>query len=212
MLNDLDITMFDALLYAMEGDNPSKAIENQERRGQQDVVRNQRLPRKEPDGLLNSHDAKAQYEKMGIEVIGEHDDLFYNVKLPAGWQIKATGHSMWNELRDDKGRLRAEFFYKAAFYDRDAFIHFRCRYKVKVEHIAPDDADWDTWEASDFQGVILDGEKVIRETELVPAPEKKNGRRLFDEEDSIKRRLRRQLEDYMQKNYPEYKDVNAYWN
>ena len=31
MNNDMMMTFMDAMLYAMEGENPSKAIENQER-------------------------------------------------------------------------------------------------------------------------------------------------------------------------------------
>ncbi len=39
---------------------------------------------------------------------------------------------MWNELVDDKGRVRASFFYKGAFYDRDAFINFNTRYSIEI--------------------------------------------------------------------------------
>ena len=49
MEKDTLITFLDGLLYATEGKNPSKAIENQEKRGQQTVVRNQRLPKKVND-------------------------------------------------------------------------------------------------------------------------------------------------------------------
>lgn len=44
---DNRLTFMDAMLYAMEGENPSKAIENQEKRGQRMVVANQRLPKKD---------------------------------------------------------------------------------------------------------------------------------------------------------------------
>lgn len=33
---------------------------------------------------------------------------------------------------DDKGRKRMNFFYKAAFYDRDAFVNFNTRYSISV--------------------------------------------------------------------------------
>ena len=60
--NDNMITFMDAILYAMEGENPSKAIENQERRGQQSVVRNQRLPKK-----LNDHSVPREVRWNGVE-------------------------------------------------------------------------------------------------------------------------------------------------
>ena len=46
---------------------------------------------------------KTQYEKMGIKIIDEYDDLFWNVQLPDGWKIEATTHPLWNDLIDDKG-------------------------------------------------------------------------------------------------------------
>lgn len=227
---DNNITFMDALLYAMEGESPSKAIENQEKRGQQMVVRNQRLPKRVNDSgmweiLQNGIDdsmsyeerreittknnlayTKQQYEKMGITIVDEYDDLFYNVQLPEGWETKATDHSMWNDLLDDKGRKRANFFYKAALYDRDAFINFDTRFHIRVEHIADPKEDYEIWSKSDFQGQIKDGEAVIFETECV----KCTGN--YWDDDSIKDELRRELVAYMKEYYPEYKDINAYWD
>jgi hypothetical protein len=97
-------------------------IEEQEKRGQQELVNSSQLPVK----LGIRGDAKQEYEKRGIKVLGPSagDPLFYDVELPAGWQTKATDHSMWNHLLDAEGEKVAEYFYKAAFYDRDAFIRF----------------------------------------------------------------------------------------
>ena len=43
--------------------------------------------------------------------------------MPNGWKKQATDHSMWSELIDDKGKVRATIFYKAAFYDQRAFLN-----------------------------------------------------------------------------------------
>lgn len=229
--NDMMITFMDAMLYAMEGENPSKAIENQERRGQQSVVRNQRLPKKLNDysvprevrwnGIEESMDwnethkiqtqnnieyTKQQYERMGITIVEEYDDLFWNVTLPEGWEIKATDHSMWNNLFDDKGRKRANFFYKAAFYDRDAFINFDTRFHVGVDHVADAGSDYEVWKVSDYQGTVKDGEEVIFSTECVAVTGS------YDGDDKVKDVLREQLEHYMKENYPNYEDINAYWD
>lgn len=147
-MNDNERTLFEAFLLAHDGKSPSQAIENQERRGQQDVVANQRLPRKANDFTVprdiltkgidksmgirerlaiekqnNIVYTRRRYEEMGIIIVGDHDDLFYNVKLPDGWNIEDTDHPMWNVLLNDKHEEVATFFYKAAFYDRDAFIN-----------------------------------------------------------------------------------------
>lgn len=231
MNNDNMMTFLDAMLYAMEGKSPSKAIENQEKRGQQSVIRNQRLPKKMNehslsyeigwDGVIDSMSweekfkiinqnnieyTKQQYEKMGIVIVEAYDDLFWNVNLPEGWEIKATDHSMWNNLFDNKGKKRANFFYKAAFYDRDAFINFDTRFHISVDHIADINSDYEVWKDSDYQGTAKDGEKIIFTTECVPATGD------YWKDDDVKANLRKQLEDYMNNHYPNYKDIHAYWD
>lgn len=226
--NDNLITFMDAMLYAMEGENPSKAIENREKRGQQSVVRNQRLPK-----MMNDHSVpndvrwngvtkdmqyseerkiiqknnieytRKQYEKMGIVIVKEYNDLFWDVTLPEGWKIEATDHSMWNNLFDNKGRKRADFFYKIC---DDAFINFNKRYHIGVDHIADVNSDFEIWKKSDYQGVVKDGEEIIFSTECIPISG--NCR----DDDKIKDTLHKQLCEYMDKNYPEYKDIHAYWD
>jgi hypothetical protein len=51
------------------------------------------------------------------------DPMFRPATLPAGWSKKGTDHSMWSQVVDEHGRKRLSIFYKAAFYDRDAFIN-----------------------------------------------------------------------------------------
>lgn len=231
MRNDDMATLIDAMFYSMTGENPSKAIENQEKRGQQSVVRNQRLPKKLnaykiPDDIKqngveqfmeweekhriitrnNIEYTKQLYNKMGIVIIDEYDNLFWNVELPKGWEIKATDHSMWNDVFDDKGRKRAIFFYKAAFYDRDAFINFETRFSIDVSHIADRNLDYEEREKSDYQGTIKDGEKIIFSTECVsPTGDYRN-------DYEIQNNLRKQLEEYMNEHYPNYKDIFSYWD
>jgi hypothetical protein len=112
------------------GVNPN-AIEAQEKAGQEQLTRSktegiiQQLPRK--GNPYADVDVMEAYKKMGIEIVGETkgDNLFLDVKLPKGWQLKATDHSMWNNLIDNNGKIVATIFYKAAFYDRESFINFK---------------------------------------------------------------------------------------
>lgn len=232
-MNNTDnmLTFIDAWLLSEKGEDPSKAIENQEKRGQAEVVRTQRLPKKvNSNGLPNEiffagvsenmnyetrkqiteanveAYTRVQYEKMGIEIISEHDDLFWNVKLPKGWEIKPTDHSMWNEVLDNKGRKRMTFFYKAAFYDRDAFSNLQTRYQLDVTHMADPNSDYKIWKRSDIQGTIKDGDIILYRTKCIPAVED------YTEEDKIKNRLWEELKTFMNEHYPEYKDVHAYWD
>ncbi|MFA5166678.1 MAG: hypothetical protein WC449_05335 [Candidatus Paceibacterota bacterium] len=95
-------------------------IEAQEARGQQWLVASRRLPRK----WQGARDI-ARLEELGFTFTDNpQDKLFLNATFPAGWSLQPTNHSMWNQLIDDKGKKMASIFYKAAFYDRDAFGRF----------------------------------------------------------------------------------------
>lgn len=111
-----EIDMWEILVRGMGGEDPSDIIPQQEAKGQQDFVNSTTLPKNIRNG------SKEQLEEMGI-VFGEDvDDLFVEVQLPEGWKREATDHDMWNKLVNKKGEEQAMIFYKAAFYDRDAFI------------------------------------------------------------------------------------------
>ncbi len=99
------------------GCNPG-AIEAQESRGQQQLVESTQLPTDCTACL------RLELTKDGV-IFGEPtpgDEMFCEATLPEGWEVKATDHSMWSELVDNEGTKRASIFYKAAFYDRHAFM------------------------------------------------------------------------------------------
>ncbi len=108
------------------GGNPN-AIENQEAEGQKQLVESSQLPKYLNGAPGEGETALKKYEELGIEVMGfdESDDLFVEVKLPDGWEVKNTDHSMWSKLLNEKGEEIGSIFYKAAFYDRRAFIGFK---------------------------------------------------------------------------------------
>lgn len=189
----------------------SEVIELEEKIGQIQVCERQLLPKVTNDHFKSNDEiidwVKQQYEKIGITIISEHDNLFWNVELPDGWKIKATDHTMWNELLDDKGRKRARFFYKASPYDRYAWIGFLTRFSLKVDHIADVvSSEYEEWVNSDYQGTVSDGDDIIFKTECVPVSED------YWKDNAIKDCLRIQLEDYMNEHYPDYKNINAYWD
>lgn len=117
-----DIKTSAELIAALMGNREMgtvKGILASEKAGQDTLVNSDILPRE--IGHMKS-DSKAELESLGIQVTGVHDDLFYTVVLPDGWYKTGTDHSMWSELFDENGKQRASMFYKAAFYDRRAFI------------------------------------------------------------------------------------------
>lgn len=104
------------LLGAMGGND--RYIADMESTGQRQLVHSDRLPVK-----LNG-DTDADFEAVGF-AFGEPDKadpLFRPATLPKGWSREAGDHSMWSYIVDAHGRRRVSIFYKAAFYDRDAFM------------------------------------------------------------------------------------------
>jgi len=128
-------------------------------------------------------------EKVGIEIVKEFDDLFYEVKLPEGWKIESTENPFWSHLLDDKERVRAAIFYKASFHDRKAHISAITRY-----HYDPYDA------------VVRDVDTIIYKCDF--SPFKPDGSLDFDLAD----KAGVILQDWLFKHYPDWKDPSAYWD
>lgn len=96
-------------------------IHEQERAGQAQVVNSDRLPTKLNDW---PNEGDGPYLALGFTFgpADPGDSLFRPATLPSGWTRRRTDHSMWTEVVDTLGRKRVSIFYKAAFYDRDAFM------------------------------------------------------------------------------------------
>lgn len=189
----MDFVFLDALISGDAGG----AIERSEKRGQAEVVQNKYLPIKNAScSMGQSNDAKEQYEKMGIKVLGKEDDLFYRVALPDGWEIRATDHSMWNNVFDNNGRNRISFFYKAAFYDRDAFSNFERRFRAR--YIPQNQEDGIRY------GAVYDCDKEIYRTKGLQA---KSGQKSWD----VDEKQADVAKKWLKQNYPLHEDINAYW-
>lgn len=102
-----------------DGSNPSDAIIRQEKRGQQSLTNNTRLPRDMKDN------ARAILEAMGVVFGDDIDDLFVAVTLPDTWRIVPTDHDMYSNLETGSGEVFATIFYNAAAYDREAFLYLK---------------------------------------------------------------------------------------
>lgn len=161
-------------------------IEAQERAGQASFVGNTTLPK--DMSFANSLESLKQ---MGITLGAEVDDLFVEAQLPDGWAKRGSDHAMWSDLLDEKGRKRAEIFYKAAFYDRSAHMSLCLRYR------------YDCYEPCDggYQTVVKDGGTVLHAIGV----REKEDYRLGEEH-------RKQAEDWLDSNYQDWKDPLAYWD
>lgn len=104
------------LVGALRDDGVGGYIEDMEAAGQTQLVNSDRLP-------TDNQDREAM-EALGF-VFGETDPadpIFLSATLPDGWKRAASDHSMWSHIVDERGIRRVAIFYKAAFYDRSAFM------------------------------------------------------------------------------------------
>lgn len=120
-------------------------IGDQEKAGKQQLLTSDRLPSEMDEG-------RAAFEAVGF-TFGEPDPadpLFLPATLPTGWTRQAGDHDMWSYVIDEQGRRRVAVFYKAAFYDRSAFMRLVSVTSYVWDHVhagAPLITD-DTWSTS----------------------------------------------------------------
>ncbi len=100
--------------------NHSRYIEEQESAGQAQLVNSTVLP-------IDTRGRDADFEALGFTFGERVDELFREATLPEGWTRKGSEHAMWSHLVDEQGRERVSIFYKAAFYDRCAFMDINSR-------------------------------------------------------------------------------------
>lgn len=184
----------DLLMRAMIEGDASKGIEFQEADGQRSFVSSETLP------TDMGGDTKAVLEAAGAKFLDviEDDPIFQYVELPEGWKKVATGHSMWSDLVDNKGRKRAGIFYKAAFYDRSAHISVNRRYGISI--------DYNRLDAEKVAvAMVTDGDAVIFTTDSVGFEDDKAR---YDAEDKALALAVAWLNEH----YPNWEDASAYWN
>lgn len=184
--------LVEVFISAMPG-----GIERQEARGQEELCTTDVLPKDCPRSVLESY---------GIKFGTDHDELFVNVTLPAGWKKQATDHSMHSDLLDNKGRKRAGIFYKAAFYDRKAGLHLVGRYSVDCyESCDKDGTPKKFGEHTHFQTVARDGKTVLESFGLRFEAYSKENRALQDAQSAA-------ACAWLNERFPNWEDRAAYWD
>lgn len=217
---------------AMGESDISQGIGNGRQHGQQKEERSSLLPKKtnknsvpnecrlqgitgdmgweEKEKRINQNNeayTRSQYEKMGIKVLGEYDELFYSVELPADWKIQTTSSSIWSDLLDSKGRKRLSFFHKDSVWDRDAFSNFICRYSFSIMPFDnfESDVEYEERVFKPWRLFLMDSGEMIDKLAEVTVNTKKEYFALDD-------KFRKTARDFLDEHYPEWEDVNAYWD
>lgn len=198
-----DEQMVDALIGLAGGKTPPDLIHDAERAGQAAVVEAPVLPargwtldaagRPLPDDMV--------FAPAGVEILGQHDDLFLDVRLPAGWRKVARpdkhDRAYYSDLVDARGRVRATIFYKAVSYDRKAHLIWETRFRPTVPFEADDPDD------RNVRWVVEDAATGTRAWESEP----------FVLEDYERHRAARaECDAWLEAHRPEWNDPGAYWD
>jgi len=203
-------------------------IERQEAEGREWLIENSMLP--VGMGVLGCSSAVSSFAAIarvydalcswGLEFGGLEGDIFVPVKLPGGWALKASEQSQYLAfLLDDQKAVRAQIFFKAAFYDRRAELTVLPRFRIFEERIPGELGE----NRLKHRQVVIDSAGIVpygREDEYFLPPV---GDRVFlsDWSDCHKgdyldlvgqqQTLHQQCEDWLRDNYPKYQDSLAYW-
>lgn len=168
-------------------------IEAQEACGQRDMALTFNTLPKEGD--------RAIAEKFGFVYGKSVDDLFFSVTAPEGWSIRPTDHSMYSDIVDEQGRVRGSIFYKAAFYDRAAHMHWKNRYRVL--NVYSDNRDGsrieqatDTATGEIFTSVHC-ADKADTET--------------WAQFDTRQQAIAKISKDFLDEKFPDWQNPTAYW-
>lgn len=210
------------LLDAIGRKDPSEAIYAQEKRGQQSFCNSTDLPIAgggygEP-GVVDQK-LKDQLEAMGIKTGEpyEEDPIFMSVELPEGWEKRPTDHDMWNDLVDNKGRVRANIFYKAAVYDRSSFMRLSPRFSYKKNY---DDfrENEDSHKNTHIQHRVFDCDKVVfacepeKDTRWETEPDKDLESKALTLSHEIDESQWVKCKEWLNEHYPEWEDPTKYWD
>ena len=191
------------LLAAMDaqhrtGDSSNMILE-QEAAGQRQLVNSDVLPTKY-NGRGES-DIKEALTKIGF-VFGDvvnGDPMFQTVQLPEGWKREGSGHAMWSYVHDQHGRERLSIFYKAAFYDRDAFFNVTPAIQVSAD-------EEDTAEGKKMVFHVKKCDEIVFSTKEVEAVGDVHS--VYDVRDGE----RAKAWAWAKENYPDHENPCAYWD
>lgn len=180
-----------ALAIALSTGNASEGIETVQNAEQSKIRNSNRLPR-------DMKPSRADFEALGFTFTDIGDDVLFEATLPEGWSTQETPGSsiLWENLIDDKGRVRGKYCYKGAFYDRYGHMFLDCRYHIIDQYTDPN--DWN----SPINVVVTDadGSIIFNAGQCQKAYSKE-----YDE-------LVAKAKEYLDSNYPEWKDVMKYWD
>ncbi len=190
MSYDSQLEGMKALAIAMSSGNASEGLETVQNAEQSRVRNSSKLPR-------DMRPSQAAFEALGFTFTDIGDSVLFEATLPEGWSTQETPGSsiLWKNLVDNKGRVRGNYCYKGAFYDRYGHMSLSCRYNLTYQHTDPNNYK------SPINVVVIDADGSV----MFNAGQCKKA---YSEECD---KLVEKAEEYLNSNYPEWEDATKYW-
>jgi len=183
------------------GGDTNEIADMLESRGQGELVNSQSLP-------SNRRGDDEHWEAIGF-TFGEpykDDPLFCDAEIPIGWTVKPTDHNMWSDILDPQGRKRGSIFYKAAFWDRDAFMNINRRYHATTEYGEGEMKDRRRSIVKDHDDTVLFATEWGQP--YLPRDASEDERGAYFKLESAREKEAR---DWIDEHYPDHKNPTAYW-
>jgi hypothetical protein len=181
-------------LFGMVAAGPEKYLQDMQAGGQRQLAKSSQIPR-DTRGIT-----KEQLTELGFEFPETNrapDDLFMDATLPAGWSLKPDeGGSYWTYILDTNGLRRFMIFYKAAYYDRSAFMKQLSRFMIRKDYdLSNTDGHFHLY----IEGQLPNGEakEVYRSRSSEPYNTD------WDARDAMEARERASAWAWLRANYPE---------
>lgn len=148
---------------------------------------------------LNMHPNQETFESLGFDFFDAGDRVLINATLPEEWSTqRITGSNVLREnLIDDRGRIRGDYYYKRAYHDRDGHMKLCGRYRQIYQYTEPGNY------SSPINVVAIDnvdGSVIFNAGQCEELYSKE-----YEE-------LVTKAEEYLNSNYPGWKDVTKYWD
>ena len=199
---DPQLMLLEALLVGSE-----KAFDAQMERGQKELVGSLELP------IQGSSDPEFLKSPIKIAPFDPKNPdkpraLFRKATLPPGWTKRASDHSLWSHVCDEKGCRRASVFYKADFCDYEAFIRLEQRFYMKQDYSDASHAKADTEVTFQVTDTGQGYESKVIYSKTYPLPDRETDR---DAHYAASNVAKAEMEAEFKKRYPNFKDPNAYW-
>lgn len=137
---------------------------------------------------------KKSFESVGFTFEDVGDDVLYQATLPEGWKLEQTS-PYWNNLIDEKDRKRGYSFYENVL-ERTGRMSLSRRFIISAVFTNSEDPQSSiTVSVKDFNGTIV-----------FPAGECNE---FFTPEYET---LIQKCTQFLESNYPEWKDPDKYWD